>query len=46
MISGIVGLFVILAVFGLVRVISNTFDIDGGGTLTEENLPGIEIPVL
>lgn len=46
MISGIVGLFVILAVFGLVRVISNTFDIDGGGTLTEEDLPGVEIPVL
>lgn len=46
MISGVIGLFVILAVFGLVRVISNTFDIDGGGTLTEEDLPGVEIPVL
>ncbi len=46
MISGIVGLFVILAVFGLVKVITNTFDIEGGGTLTEGDLPGVEIPTL
>lgn len=46
MISGIVGLFVILAVFGLVRVLTNTFSIDGGGTLTGEDLPAVEIPTL
>ncbi|USN95075.1 MAG: hypothetical protein H6791_01465 [Candidatus Nomurabacteria bacterium] len=46
MISGIIGLFVILAVFGLIRVISNTFEIDQGGTIIEGDIPGVEIPTL
>jgi hypothetical protein len=40
MIYGIIGLFVILAIFGIIEVIGNTLNVDIGGTQT--NLPSIQ----
>lgn len=41
MISGIIGLFVIISVWGLVRVIQNTFNIDNSGGVYETDIPCI-----
>ena len=40
-INGIIGLFVIVSVWGLVSLISSTFDV-GAGKLDDRNLPGIQ----
>ncbi len=39
MIYGIIGLFVIVAVWGLVKIVASTFDVDPGGTIDIPTLP-------
>jgi hypothetical protein len=39
MISGIIGLFVIVAMWGLVSVIRNTFELNGQNNLTSDDIP-------
>jgi len=41
-IQGIIGLFVIVSVWGLVGVIQNTFQIGTGGVITGDQLPGVQ----
>jgi len=41
MIYGIIGLFVIISIWGLVNVLSSTFGIQQGGTLTPAQIPGV-----
>lgn len=38
---GLIGLFVILSIWGLVGVIQSTFGIGAGGDLDSNNIPGI-----
>ncbi len=40
-IRGIIGLFVIISIWGLVGIIGNTFGIGVGGSLTGEQIPGV-----
>jgi len=40
-ISGIIGLFVIVAVWGLVGILQNTLDINGNNSLKESDIPCI-----
>lgn len=41
MIYGIIGLFVIISIWGLVGILSNTFGIQAGGSLTPSQIPGV-----
>lgn len=40
-VQGVIGLFIILSVWGLIGVIQSTSGVGGGGTLTDELIPGI-----
>ena len=42
-IQGIIGLFVILSVFGLIGVIQSSFGIGTGGTLDSSQIPGVQL---
>lgn len=42
-IQGIIGLFVILSVFGLIGVIQSSFGIGTGGTLDSSQMPGVQL---
>lgn len=44
MIYGIIGLFVIISIWGLVGVLATTFGIGPGGTLGPGDLPGVYNP--
>lgn len=43
-INGIIGLFVILSIWGLVGVIQSTFGIGTGATLNQAQMPGVCLP--
>lgn len=43
MINGVIGLFVIVSVWGLIGVIQSTFGIGAGGTLNQSQIPGIQL---
>ena len=38
---GILGLFIIVSVWGLIGIIQSTFAIGSGGSLTEDQIPGV-----
>jgi hypothetical protein len=38
---GLIGLFVILSIWGLVGIIQSTFGIGSGGNLNQNNIPGV-----
>ena len=40
---GLIGLFVTLSIWGLVGVIQSTFSIGAGGTITSDNIPGVDL---
>ncbi len=40
MIYGIIGLFVIISIWGLVNILNSTFGIQQGGTLSPTQIPG------
>ncbi len=40
-IRGIIGLFVIVSIWGLVGIIQSTFGIGAGGTITQDQIPGV-----
>lgn len=42
-INGIIGLFVILSVYGLIGVIQSSFGIGTGGTLDSSQIPGVQL---
>jgi hypothetical protein len=43
-VQGIIGLFVIVSVWGLVGVVQTTFGIGTGGSLNQNQLPGVLLP--
>ena len=42
-IQGIIGLFVIVSVWGLVGVIQNSFGLGTGGSLSGDQIPGVQL---
>lgn len=42
-IQGIIGLFVIVSIWGLVGIIQSTFGVGTGGTLDGSQIPGIQL---
>jgi len=43
MIAGIIGLFVVLSIWGIIGIIQKTFGIGAGGTVTDDLIPGVEL---
>lgn len=41
-VRGLIGLFVILSIWGLVGVIQSTFGIGSGGDIDSSNIPGVD----
>ncbi len=42
-IRGVVGLFVIVSIWGLVAIIQSTFGIGAGGSLNQSQIPGVDL---
>ena len=38
---GILGLFIVVSVWGLIGIIQSTFGVGAGGALTEDQIPGV-----
>jgi len=43
MINGVIGLLIVLSIWGIIGVIQNTFNIGAGGTVTEDLIPGVQL---
>lgn len=41
-VRGVIGLFVILSIWGLVGIIQSTFNIGSGGQVGNDNIPGVD----
>lgn len=41
LVQGVLGLFIIVSVWGLIGIIQSTFGVGAGGVLTQEQLPGV-----
>lgn len=42
-IQGIIGLFVIVSIWGLVGIIQSTFGVGTGGSLNQSQIPGVQL---
>lgn len=41
-INGLIGLFVIVAFWGIIRIVQNTFELDGPNQLQQQNIPCVQ----
>ncbi len=41
LVQGVLGLFIIVSVWGLIGIIQSTFGVGSGGVLDETNIPGV-----
>lgn len=41
-ITGLIGLFVIVAFWGIIRIVQNTFNLDGPNQLQQQNIPCVQ----